>query len=231
MNIKRRPPPGDVRRAVSMGQNLRGVITNKNGHTVQFESFAERTLLLLFERDRTVLDYRSQPETFAFTALGGKLRRYTPDFMVRRADGSTEIHEVTRTERQERLCMRERETAAEMICRSRNWKYFVHTEQTLPRPTEVANLMALLRYRLKAYAHDAATEAVRERLGRNAPALLRECMEYVAFRLSLPEPVVFATLCHLLWHEDICADLKKLLVIDSAFALSAMTWLASKEEK
>ena len=67
MGLKRRPPEGDVRRVVSMGQNLRGVITNKENYTVQFESFAERTLLLLFERDRTILNYRSQPETFEFT--------------------------------------------------------------------------------------------------------------------------------------------------------------------
>jgi hypothetical protein len=92
MVFKRRPPEGDVRRVTSMGLNLPGVTTNKNGHTVQFESFAERILCVLFERDKTVLDYRSQPETFEFTDQGKKLRRYTPDFKVWKADGSIEIH-------------------------------------------------------------------------------------------------------------------------------------------
>ena len=98
MSIKRKPPEGDVCRVTSMGLNLPGVTTNKSGHTVQFESFAERILLLLFERDKTVLDYRSQPETFEFTDRDKKLRRYTSDFKVWKIDGAIEIHEVTRTE-------------------------------------------------------------------------------------------------------------------------------------
>src|SRR6266704_3560521 len=53
MSLNRKPPEGDVRRVRSMGQNLPGVTTNKNGRTVQFESFAERILLVLFERDKT----------------------------------------------------------------------------------------------------------------------------------------------------------------------------------
>ena len=56
MSLKRKPPLGDVRRVRSMGLNLPGVTTNKNGHTVQFESFAERILLILFERDKKVLE-------------------------------------------------------------------------------------------------------------------------------------------------------------------------------
>ena len=153
MSLKRKPPLGDVRRVRSMGLNLPGVTTNKNGHTVQFESFAERILLVLFERDKTVLDYRSQPETFEFTDQDKKIRRYTPDFKVWRADGTIEIHEVTRTERQEQLRISEREAGARKICQERQWKYIVHTEQTLPQETEATNLLALLRYRLKAYAH------------------------------------------------------------------------------
>src|SRR5258708_13088673 len=115
MALKRKPPEGDVRRVTSMGLNLPGVTTNKNGHTVQFESFAERILLLLFERDKTVLDYRSQPETFEFTDKDKKLRRYTPDFKVWRADGSIEIHEVTRAQRQEHLRINARSARAHNI--------------------------------------------------------------------------------------------------------------------
>src|SRR5258708_8777393 len=115
MALKRKPPEGDVRRVTSMGLNLPGVTTNKNGHTVQFESFAERILLLLFERDKTVLDYRSQPETFEFTDKDKKLRRYTPDFKVWTAHGSIEIHEVTRTETQEQLRISDPEPTARNI--------------------------------------------------------------------------------------------------------------------
>ncbi len=213
-----------------MGSNLPGVTTNKNGHTVQFESFAERILLLLFERDKTVLDYRSQPETFEFTDRDKKLRRYTPDFKVWKTDGTIEIHEVTRTERQEQLRISEREAGARKICQDRHWKYIVHTEQTLPQETEATNLLALLHYRLKAYAHDTVIVAVLEHLKQNSTVQLHRCVEYIAHQLDLAEPLVFTTLCHLLWHGEISTDLQKLLIFDSAFAPSATVWLP-KEEK
>lgn len=233
MGLKRRPPEGDVRRVVSMGQNLRGVITNKTGRTVQFESFAERTLLLLFERDRTVLNYRSQPETFEFTDQEKKSRKYTPDFKVWRTDGSIEIHEVTRTERQEQPRIRERERGAKILCQERQWKYIVHTEQKLPGPTEVTNLLALLRYRIPAYAHDAVTTSAKEYLPQNGAVQLQKCLEYVTQHLDIPEPTAFAALCHLLWHEELSTNLQNLLIVENAFAPQAQIWLptARKEEK
>src|SRR5258708_37382915 len=218
MGLKRKPPEGDVRRVTSMGLNLPGVTTNKNGHTVQFESFAERILLVLFERDKTVLDYRSQPETFEFTDKDKKLRRYTPDFKVWRADGTIEIHEVTRTERQEQPCISEREAGARNICQDRQWNDIVHTEQTLPQETEATNLLSLLRYRLKTYAHGTVIATVLEHLKQNSAMHLQSCAEYVAHQLDIAEPIVFTALCHLLWHGELCAVLEKLLIFDSAFA-------------
>lgn len=230
MGLKRKPPEGDVRRVTSMGLNLPGVTTNKNGHTVQFESFAERILLILFEREKTVLDYRSQPETFEFKGEDKKLQRYTPDFKVWRTNGTIEIHEVTRTERQQQIRISEREAAARKICQDRQWKYIVHTEQDLPQKTEITNLQALLRYRLKAYAHDAVIAVVLEHLQQNSTIPLQPCVEDVAHQLNLAEPTVFATLCYLLWHEECCADFQKLLIFDNAFMLHAKIWLP-KEEK
>jgi hypothetical protein len=231
MGLKRRPPEGDVRRVGSMGQNLRGVITSKTGQTVQFESFAERTLLLLFERDQTVLNYRSQPETFVFTDQKKKLRKYTPDFKVWRTDGSIEIHEVTRTERQEHLRIRERERGAEIICRERHWKYIVHTEQTLPEPTEVANLLALLRYRISAYAHDGIATSTRGYLQQNGTVPLQKCLEDVARHLSMPSSIAFAPLCHLLWHEELSTNLQKLLIFENAFTPQAQIWLPTERKE
>ena len=63
MSFKRKPPPGNVRRTVSLGNNFRGVTTNKQGRIIQFESEQERKLVLLLERDPTVVNYNSQPET------------------------------------------------------------------------------------------------------------------------------------------------------------------------
>ena len=41
MSMKRKPPTGNVRRVISLGNNFRGVTTNKQGHLVQFESEQE----------------------------------------------------------------------------------------------------------------------------------------------------------------------------------------------
>jgi hypothetical protein len=231
MRMKRKPPEGDVRRVTSMGLNGPGVTTNKNGHSVQFESFTERILLLLFERDKTVLDYRSQPETFEFPDQNKKLRRYTPDFKVWKADGTIEIHEVTLTERQEQLRIREREAGARKICQDRQWKYIVHTEQPLPQKTEVANLLVLFRYRLISYAHSIAIAAVQEHFRQNSTIHLQKCAKYVAHQLDVAEPIVFTTLCHLLWHNELCTDLRSLLVIENTFNSRAMAWLPESEEK
>lgn len=231
MGLKRTPPDGNVRRVVSLGLNLRGVITSKAGRTVQFESFAERVLLLLLERDQSVIDYRSQPETFDFTDRNGTPRKYTPDFIVWRQSGAIEIHEVTRTERQSHSNIIEREYGARCICQKRHWQYIVHTEQTLPQPTVVANLLALWPYRLKKYGQESITAAIREYLDQYGPFLLTTCVKDVAQRLNMSEPMVFPTFCHLLWKGDIAADLHSLLIVECAFDPKATIWLPSREEK
>src|SRR6266849_10808670 len=155
MALKRKPPTGNVRRVAPIGENLRYAITSKADETVQCESFQERNLTLLFDRDPTIQAYRSQPERFAFTDSQGAPHTYTPDFIVWKTTGEVEIHEVTLTSRQARFRSAERQKAAGEICRKRGWRYVVHTEQTLPQATEEANLLALYRYQPTIYANPA----------------------------------------------------------------------------
>jgi len=141
MSMKRKPPTGNVRRVISLGNNFRGVATNKQGHLVQFESEQERKLILLLERDPQVVDYVSQPETLIFSDKQGRQRRYTPDFQVWRVTGQIELHEVTvQSRRDSRSSLQEREAAAQLICQQRGWRYIVHTDQTLPSGFEYSNL-------------------------------------------------------------------------------------------
>jgi len=230
MHPKRKPPKGNVRRVTSIDRNLRGVITNKADHAVQFESFQERVLTLLFERDRSVKDYRSQPLTITFTDQDKRDRRYTPDFLVWRQNDAVEIHEVTIAERRERARSREREQEAERLCQKKGWKYVVHTEHTLPQETEVANLLALWPYRLMKYAHEGVATALREHLSRTSSDSLSGCSKGIAQGLCLPESTVFGTLCHLLWTGEISADLRSvLLIIDCAFNPAVTICLQEKE--
>jgi hypothetical protein len=62
MGLRRKPPDDNVRRVASIGTNRRSIVRNKNGRTIQCESFGgERKLTLGFDRDPTVRDYKSQP--------------------------------------------------------------------------------------------------------------------------------------------------------------------------
>ena len=136
MALKRKPPAGNVRRVAPIDTNLRYAVTSKANETIQCESFQERKLTLLFDRDPTVQEYRSQPERFAFTDSSGRSQSYVPDFIVWKITGEVEIHEVTLIERQEQFSIQEREKAARSICQQRGWRSVVHTEATLPAATE-----------------------------------------------------------------------------------------------
>ena len=85
------------------------------------------------ERDPDVADYGSQPERFRYVDPQGHPRTYTLDFIVWRRDGRVEIHEVTVSGRRTQPAIRQREAAADEICRARGWSYVVHTEHSLPQ--------------------------------------------------------------------------------------------------
>ena len=218
MGLKRKPPPGNVRRVASIGGNLRYTVVSSANETVQCESFQERKLTLLLDRDPTVQEYRSQPERFAFTDSQGKSRTYVPDFIVWRTSGTVEIHEVTLTSRQDRLSIQEREKAAREICQQRGWRYIVHTEQSLPQPTEEANLLALYRYRYQptSYAHSDVTRVVQERLRHDGSLTFQQLSLEIMQRLDLPLPTVVSALCHLLWHGLLATDLDHQLIFHNA---------------
>ena len=230
MALKRKPPDRNVRRVAPIQGNLRYTITSKTSSTVQCESFQERKLTLLFERDPSVQEYRSQPERFEFSDTLGKTRTYVPDFMVWKTTGEVEIHEVTLTTRQDRSGIQEREKAAAAICQKRGWRYVVHTEQSLPQATEEANLLALYRYRPTIYANSAVTAAVHARLGGSSSRGICLLITDIAQALPLPVPTVTSALCHLLWHRVIDTDLTShLLFVNAALTPSVQVWLNGKE--
>jgi hypothetical protein len=225
MKLKRKPPLGNVRQVVSTGQNIRGIITNKAGRLVQFESWAERALLLRLDRDPDITDYGSQPERFQFTAPNGQLHSYTPDFIVWRSNGQVEIHEVTMTDRHTRPSIAQREAAASEICRVRGWRYIVHTEQSLPQGSELANLLALFRYRPTAYADPAVSRAADEQLAEGGPIALQTLVIQIAQELGIAGPVVVAALGHLLWHGQIDIDLHQFLFAAGYAGFSPTVWV------
>jgi len=225
MAFTRTPPPGNVRRVVCLGRNLRGVLTNKRGHVVQFESALEHTLVLLLERDASVADYRSQPEVLNFRDAAARPRTYTPDFQVWRTDGRIELHEVTvESRRAHRVTLREREAAAIAICKERDWRYIVHTDQTLPSGAMYANLVFLAPYRSSVHADAAAwwLERLRDQ-GPRHPAAMLDGVTPVAMAGRL-----LNGLDHLLWHAVVQMDWQRPLVARGAFDPAARIWLAAQ---
>jgi hypothetical protein len=226
MGLKRKPPPGNVRRVAAIGGNLRSTIMSKANETIQCESFQERKLALLFDRDPTIHAYRSQPERFPFVDSQGNAHTYVPDFLVWRTSGEVEIHEVTLSARRDQPRSRERETAAHRICQERGWRYVVHTEESLPQATEAANLLALHRYRPRAYAHPAVTRAAHERLHKHGQLAFQQLSADITEQLGLPTPMVVSALCHLLWHGMLVADLSHQLIFhDATPRADLLVWL------
>lgn len=225
MAIHHKPPPGNVRRVASSGRNIRGVITNKAGRLVQFESWAERALLLRLERDRNVLDYGSQPERFEYLDAEGRRRTYTPDFIVWRSTEYIEIHEVTLEARRKRPEAQLREQAGATICQERGWQYMVHTEQSLPQGTELANLLALFRFRPSVCADVAVADVAQERLKRDERVLLRTLWIDIVRELGSPRPKVANALGHMLWHGQLLTELGQLLFVEGSLSASALVWL------
>ncbi len=228
MSFKRKPPDGNVRRVRSIGQNLHGVITNKVGRSVQFESWLERSLILRLDRDPEVLDYQSQPEQYCFTDENGKQRRYTPDFKVWRQNGTIEIHEVTLTKRQMQPNIRRREQAASKICRERGWQYIVHTERVLPNGSELANLLALVGYRPTIYANQGVIQATYEYLTCEQTVAFDRLVKQLGQKLKLSKAEVTGTLCYLLWHGELQTDLDRLLFDQGAIEPGIQLWMGQK---
>jgi len=210
MGLKRRPPGGDVRRVQAIDGNLRGVITNKAGRLVQYESFAERSLLLRLDRDDDVLDYASQPETLTYNTPDGKSHRYTPDFIVWKSQHRTEIHEVTRSSRITQPQQQARMRAAQAVCQLRGWQYLVHTEHELPQGTELSNLLLLVTYRPIGYRHD----TLHTWLAQQPPqtSLLGALVAAVEQSSSPLTGSLYPNLYHAIWHGYIDMNWEMLLL-------------------
>lgn len=226
MAFKRKPPPGNVRRVVCLGNNFRGVTANKRGHLIQFESEQERKLILLLERDSTVANYVSQPETLHFCDDSGRQRTYTPDFKVWRTDRQIELHEVTiEARRIARESLPQREAAARSICHQRGWRYIVHTDETLPSGYEYTNLDFLAPFRANTYANGKATSWWLGHLIGQEQVHPRSVLTRAGPKLAMG--TLLNTLYHLLWHSIIQMDWHHPFIWQGDFHPAARIWLSA----
>lgn len=228
MIYKRKPPPGNARRVRHIHKNIAGVTTNKCGRLVQFESEHERKLILLLERDATVADFISQPETLTYVDENGRSRQYTPDFQVWRDNGQVELHEVVMTRRrQTKESVRQRENGARQICQQRHWTYHIHTEETLPVGYEYANLDALAAFRADTYADEEITTWWFTQL--QSRGLIHPQIILTEAPPIHPRGLLLNTLYHLLWYGRVQMVWDAPFIWQGSFHPDARIWLATKK--
>ncbi|MEU8971882.1 TnsA-like heteromeric transposase endonuclease subunit [Streptomyces monashensis] len=176
------------------------------GH-VGYESWLERDRLMLLDFDPLVTGMASQPFRLSWTSTGGKRVRHTPDFFVRRADGTGLVVDVRPDERIEPDdATKFAVTAA--ACRAVGWDF-----QRVGTPEAV--LMANVRW-LGGYRHPRV----------HRPEVAARLVEVfsggggllIGARRAGDQIAVLPVLFHLLWHRVLAVDLE-------ADLLSADSWV------
>lgn len=93
MSLATRGPARKVWKAGPGSSVLGRIVCEKAGGLAETESVGEMRLLLQMLDDDDIVAFRCQPETFRWVEEEQR-RRYTPDFLVLRRDGSRIYREV-----------------------------------------------------------------------------------------------------------------------------------------
>ncbi|MFF9185439.1 TnsA-like heteromeric transposase endonuclease subunit [Streptomyces misionensis] len=174
------------------------------GH-VGYESWLERDRLMLLDFDPLVTGMASQPFRLSWTSTGGKRVRHTPDFFVRRADGTGLVVDVRPDERIEPDdAVKFAVTAA--ACRTVGWDF-----QRVGTPEAV--LMANVRW-LGGYRHP---RVHRPQVAARLVEVFADGGGLLAGARRVGDQIgVLPVLFHLLWRRVLAVDLEAgLLAADS----------------
>ncbi|MEU7432935.1 TnsA-like heteromeric transposase endonuclease subunit [Streptomyces sioyaensis] len=178
------------------------------GH-VGYESWLERDRLMLLDFDPLVTGMASQPFRLSWAGSGGKRVRHTPDFFVRRADGTGLVVDVRPDERiGPGDAVKFAVTAA--ACRSVGWDFV-----RVGTPDGV--LMANVRW-LAGYRHP---RVHRPEVAARLVKVFADGRGLLAGALRVGDQIaVLPVLFHLLWRRVLAVDLEAgLLSADSRVRL------------
>ncbi len=215
MAIRRNPLPGNKRRVRSMGQNVIGLTMTKSGRLIQTESFAELSWVLRYDRKRSTREITRSERRTPTDEQERAYRQKVEEYARRGRHAPLPVWEVSRR----------REAQARQDCAAWGWTYYVHTQETLPQGAELANLMALVMFRPRAYANhrvrDLALDALRKGRRENFCALA----DWIAATGHLTMGTVRDGLFHLLWHGDLEMEWTALLLDFGQPVRDACIWL------
>lgn len=129
---------------------LTGRVVTADGEVSTFESSLERDWLVVLDLDPAVQSIEVQPFTLSYE-VDGVSSHYTPDVLVRVADGENErvtVYEVKFASdlREHWRLYRARFKAAWRYCRVKGWRFKIVTERRIRTP-RLGNARFLRRYR------------------------------------------------------------------------------------
>jgi hypothetical protein len=166
-----------------------------DGH-VGYESWLERDHVMWLDFDRTVVGIAAQPFWLSWTGPDGKAVAHAPDYFARRVDGCAVVVDCRPVERRPARDMAKFD-ATRRACELLGWEYRL---VGAPDPIATANLRWLAGYRHPRHAVAGLTEALWVVFAEGAPLM--------AGAEAVGDPIaVVPVLFHLLWRQDLVADL------------------------
>jgi hypothetical protein len=167
---------------------------------VGYESWLERDHLMLLDFDPQVAGIASQPFWLFWTTDEGKARSHAPDYFARSADGSGVVVDCRPAERRKPRDMAVFETTRR-ACALVGWEYRL---AGAPDPVLTANVRWLAGYRHPRHLLPEVAERLRRIFADPLPLMVgaEEAGDPIAVL-----PVLF----HLLWRQELAADLSRAL--------------------
>jgi hypothetical protein len=167
-----------------------------DGHHVGYESWLERDQVMWLDWDRAVTAISSQPFRLWWTTEGGETRSHVPDYLADRAGDLTLVVDCRPDDRRGPQDLAAFE-ATRRACTLAGWEYRL---AGAPDPVGTANLRWLSGYRHPRYGVPAVAAALRAAFA--APVPLMDGAEAAGNPIA-----VLPVLYHLLWRQELAADL------------------------
>jgi hypothetical protein len=169
---------------------------------IDFESLIERDFIYLLDFEKEVTWFEEQPLTLEYERQG-KMRRYTPDFLVDR-QGQQVLVECKPKKGIKLAKNQEKFQAGQIWCAARGWKFQVVTEEELRRGYRLSNIKFLTQF-----AHYACDPQLTNRIRAcltavSRPVTMAEIMLWVA--PNQPHSVKIP-LYHLAFHHQLSLPL------------------------
>jgi hypothetical protein len=186
------------------------------GIIVMWESKLERDFLYLLEFDLDVLSYTGQPMRILYSCAG-KVRRYTPDFLVVRKH-KRQIIEVKPLNRVSKGDNEQRFRIISQVCRTHGYEFKIVTDANIRVQPRLDNIKLLWKYARTPFhpQHQIYCKAL---LGGGKEICLGEVIQVLESK-GVSRQIIYS----MMYHKVLAVDLMRPITADSVVQLTgAMT--------